>query len=420
MVYSWSALRHHTRPLMAAAKPTIAVAQEEILHKPERIPALDGLRGCAFLLVFVYHFSLMALGDIPHPPLLIRLFSQAASLGWMGVDLFFVLSGFLITGILWDSRKSPTYYRRFITRRARRIFPAYYLWLVVVSLAAWHFRTTELGNVPLLVCLTYTFNWFVGFTGWGAVSQLCHHFWSLCIEEQFYLVWPWCVRRGNVVALSVLAIMLSPLLRFACLQLPWHNAAVTFTPCRLDGLAWGALLALAFRQPRVWERVKRLAPWVAGFALAALLTIVKATHSTGSVAMGVIGISIGALGCAAMLGLSLSRLTPLFLPVSLRWCGNRSYGLYLIHQPVLALFGYYGLTVAQSPLPPSLAFFALLLLSAWISTILAVMSWRWVEQPFMYLDDLSSWLYPTLEIATRGVKALWTRLNRFLATCPPY
>jgi len=148
-------------------------------------PALNGLRAVAILMVFVNHYGALAIGRTI--PLMF----------WPGVDLFFVLSGFLITGILYDSRESERYFRDFYTRRALRIFPLYYGFFVLVRILK-----------PLLHLVYSPLFW----SNWLYVSNLVRPWWgnpteifwpqvtptpvvlgalwSLCVEEQFYLVWP--------------------------------------------------------------------------------------------------------------------------------------------------------------------------------------------------------------------------------------
>ena len=151
----------------------------------KRIPALDGLRGIAILLVLMYHSVCRGRSRLPWPV------HAAGRLTWTGVDLFFVLSGFLIGGILLDAKASPRYFNTFYIRRVYRIFPLYFLvtGFVLLLYARFHLQPAEWhGPLPWLRYLTFTANAvYPGITDLGMM-------WSLCIEEQFYLVIPFVIR----------------------------------------------------------------------------------------------------------------------------------------------------------------------------------------------------------------------------------
>src|SRR5919106_250426 len=155
------------------------------------IPALDGLRGIAVILVMLHHFALY--GTKPVSLFVDKALKAVLLSGWIGVDLFFVLSGFLITGILIDSKGGTRYFRTFYARRFLRIFPLYYgfllAFLVLVPLlhpvgSAFTALLTEQGWY-----WTYLINWKIGLTGWPEYYIL-GHFWTLAVEEQFSVFWP--------------------------------------------------------------------------------------------------------------------------------------------------------------------------------------------------------------------------------------
>ena len=155
------------------------------------IPALDGLRGIAILLVLIHHLTIYRPeGGLDSWIAAVPLF------GWCGVNLFFVLSGFLITGILLDTRDSPVFYRSFFARRVLRIFPLYYgvLFLGFV-LAPLLLPMPDAYGRHQLWLWTYLANFAMPF---GKGEPAFSHFWSLCVEEQFYLVWPFLVRRSGL------------------------------------------------------------------------------------------------------------------------------------------------------------------------------------------------------------------------------
>jgi len=144
------------------------------------LPGLDGVRGLAILAVMLTHISLQT---IALNPMLRGLFA----LGWSGVDLFFVLSGFLITGILLDTHQCANYFRSFYARRVLRIFPLYFGFLTVALLVFPYVVSPEFMPAPshrwMYVC--YVANW-LPHAQWHVLT----HFWSLCVEEQFYFIWP--------------------------------------------------------------------------------------------------------------------------------------------------------------------------------------------------------------------------------------
>jgi len=196
---------------------------------------LDGLRGIAILFVLSFHF--FDYGFL-HPYL---------SFGWAGVDLFFVLSGFLITGILLDTKSSKGFYRIFLIRRALRILPLYYAVLLVFALLSPHFGTTTWFKEYQIYFWTHTSNYLFLVKGF---FRPLGHFWSLAIEEQFYLLWPlfiWIFRPGQLVIVSILLIISGILLRFA-----FSNPILTFgNPlAHMDGLLLGGIAAMLIRIKR--------------------------------------------------------------------------------------------------------------------------------------------------------------------------
>jgi peptidoglycan/LPS O-acetylase OafA/YrhL len=293
------------------------------------VPALDGLRGVAIIFVMAFHIWR----------------SPATGLGWSGVDLFFVLSGYLITGILWDSRSAPGAVRTFYVRRALRILPLYYGVLAVVFIVrpalGWNHRLDDMALAgEQFWYWTYLSDWRIALDHPHAVTFLTH-FWSLSIEEQFYLVWPaivWrCSRRGALgvaIALSVLALGLRIYIVAATQA---AGSVYGLLPCRVDALAAGAIIALALRGPGGASAVRR---WVQPAAIVGLVTTVvlvllRPTVRFVDPGMATIGYTAldwlfaGLVFTAATTG---SRL--LEWPV-LRAAGRYSYGLYVFHPLVM-------------------------------------------------------------------------------------
>ncbi len=223
---------------------------------PKRIPQLDGLRGLAILLVVLLHyFANTARGQ---QPLVFKYFARAFGMGWAGVDLFFVLSGFLIGGILLDARPSKRYFSTFYLRRIHRIFPLYYLWLVLFGLFLFlgftvggsplAFSRLDLSHFPRYLVFVQNFFYQKGPLEIHWLSQT----WSLAVEEQFYLVAPLLIRFLSVRRLTqvlLCTILLAPVLRFFVFGYMDHGFvyAVMSMPCRADDLAMGILAAVAIR-----------------------------------------------------------------------------------------------------------------------------------------------------------------------------
>ncbi|MCM2317055.1 MAG: acyltransferase, partial [Thermoanaerobaculia bacterium] len=265
--------------------PTAVASEPHVVASPHLAP-LDGLRALAIGLVLLYHLTPGHESDLGLRALPFKI----ADLGWSGVDLFFVLSGFLITGKLIEARSEAEPFRNFYARRALRIFPLYYLALLVTlfALPAMSGRFEVPSAADQLPFWLYYSNFQMPRIDFGGLTSL-GHFWSLAVEEQFYLLWPAIVLRGSLsrtrqVCVAVFA--LAPLARLAALLggAAWQ---VTFqwTPLRGDGLVVGATLALLWRLPG-WRAA--LCKWSVpvGLATGAVLAWVAWTHRAGLVFKG--------------------------------------------------------------------------------------------------------------------------------------
>jgi peptidoglycan/LPS O-acetylase OafA/YrhL len=319
------------------------------------LPVLDGLRGLAILLVMQHHFWGLAFGlGGRAPTLAIDLHMRALfAVGWSGVDLFFVLSGFLITGILCDAKRSNFYFRNFYARRLLRIFPLYYAFLVFALFLLPNFhRLVGPDQVSQLRASqfwywTYTMNIGSAVKQFHTQVPIVHsQFWSLAVEEQFYLVWPLLIlllsRRTMTVvcgvlvgaALAVRFVLVDPIsASFANL-----NAAHVLLPARIDTLALGALIALMVRGGSDLIPFRRYAfPVAAGSLL--VLTVLFVRHHGLSVLdrdVATIGFSALALFFAALLLLVVSSvpgsaLHRVFTSSGLRMLGRYSYAIYVCH-----------------------------------------------------------------------------------------
>jgi peptidoglycan/LPS O-acetylase OafA/YrhL len=315
------------------------------------IRALDGIRGLAIIFVMLHHFEPL----IPPSNLLVRSIKLTFSFGWAGVDLFFALSGFLITGILLDTRKADNYFSAFYAKRILRIFPLYYSVLTVILVAA-SFKHPRPLSVPLVedqkLYYLYLTNWLVLWKGkWG--SNVLGHFWSLAVEEQFYLIWPFCVWLLVRRKLAILAIMASvTALLFRILWVAHtgpDQAIVMATVSRMDSLLCGALAAMLFRDIRLLSVVRK---WLPGAAFVAILTffggvsLSQIVHGPGGDLLFAesFGFSLLAVGFSSLvLYAAASDGAATFLQRVLgngvlTDFGKYSYGIYVYHVPILGAF----------------------------------------------------------------------------------
>jgi peptidoglycan/LPS O-acetylase OafA/YrhL len=362
------------------------------------IPALDGLRGLAILMVMIFHQTVMVPATAAD-----RAVARGAGHLDSGVDLFFVLSGFLITGILVDARGSAGYFRNFFARRSLRIFPLYYAVLVVVLVVLPRFHVSKLAKwgvtgADQLWYWFYLSNWRIGRVGF-------HHgildvSWSLAIEEQFYLLWPFVVAalgRRSLIKVCVGLIAGAFLARVGLILAGGPEMGVhTFTTSRMDTLGTGALIALLARGPGGLGPWIAPARWVAAGGLVVLIAGWTAGQAPGTLA-GAIHRSAGYSALAAVFGgllvLAVAAPPKSRLARGLTWqplltLGTYSYALYLFHYPILGLIRdlAYGPSrfprLMGSPLPGQLVFYAL----ATLPTLgLAWLSWHLYEQPFLKL-----------------------------------
>jgi len=241
-----------------------------------RIPALDGLRGVAILLVLLRHavFGVSSVQGIETHSRLTFLFLAMGQLTWSGVDLFFVLSGFLIGGILLDVRSSPRYFQTFYLRRAYRILPLYFLVIglsllphLAAEFSAARAAHTSPLPMPWWVYALFVQNFWMAHLGTFGPSGIGIT-WSLAIEEQFYLTIPLVIRKvrpRNLLIVLLMVIVCAPWLRVllhSSMAFP-GLASYVLTPARADGLSLGVLAALLVRNPTFWNwlRSHRLILW---------------------------------------------------------------------------------------------------------------------------------------------------------------
>jgi|ERR1700752_925919 len=305
------------------------------MNNLKRIPQLDALRGIAILLVIAWHYFANAEGVTPGSPLA---YAQALfRLTWSGVDLFFVLSGFLIGGILLDNRTAANYFRVFYVRRLYRILPLYGVVLAafyLLPLGAW----LKDGAGPWWIYVTFTQNFWMAQTGHFTPNFL-NVTWSLAIEEQFYLALPLMIRFTPPRRLPQVALacaVAAPLLRTALYL--WHPhgavAAYVLMPCRMDALMLGVFGAWFVRNREGGDRLLYI---VLGVTLLAVPPLVVANQGIGSPLMSTIGYSWLAVMYFSLVIVAVRSDRPSFRMRPLAYTGVLGYGLYLFHQPVRGL-----------------------------------------------------------------------------------
>jgi peptidoglycan/LPS O-acetylase OafA/YrhL len=356
--------------------------------KSDRNPVLDGIRGVAISLVVLYH-AFYVFGEAPLGSTVARLMAMAR-LGWNGVDLFFVLSGFLIGGILLDAKGSPQYYKTFYARRAFRILPLYFTVLCAYGLCSIFLPTTG-ARFPALAYLTLTQNLWAAAAGELGLSWLSCT-WSLAIEEQFYLVAPTLIRLTSKRALGwlvIATIVADPVIR-AVLALSFPHGAfaahvLMFT--RADALMFGVGAALLVRSPKARSTIERHMSALTSATVvcaAALAWFTKKDWTIGSLPMVTIGYSLQAFFFASLLLIAVLRergfLAQLLSARILRFLGQRAYAIYLFNGPFLYISF---LLAGQAPRVSTWREAAIAVASVAVSLAIAELSWIFLEQPML-------------------------------------
>lgn len=374
-----------------------------------RLPALDGIRALAITLVFCDHY-----GGGAHGGGVLRALNNLREHGWVGVDLFFVLSGFLITGILYDTRSDSRFFLRFYARRSLRILPVFYIVFVLLLLLTpvfhyeWHWMQ--------LTFVFYIGNFFANYH-WELYSLVSPnhfyatvniaHFWSLCVEEQFYLLWPiavWLIRdrvrliwTASGISLLALALRLAMLAHFSLtVSETWIMRTLPF---RMDSLLIGAIMALVLRGPAA-DRWQRSAKWLFGVSAAAVLAIFVFSPAYDSPLLLSIGLTFVALASAGLIATTLRPGSPtfnLFHLKPLRVLGKYSYGFYVYH--VLFRWAWIDFFLHLNKHLHSLALSGLIEISLTFATVFLVskLSYDLIEVRFLRLKRYFQYDSETVE-----------------------
>jgi peptidoglycan/LPS O-acetylase OafA/YrhL len=305
-----------------------------------KLVALDGIRGLAILAVALHHSSWrLNATTIPE-----RLFAFVLYQGWAGVDLFFVLSGFLITGILLDSRPAVNYFRSFYARRALRIFPLYFAFLLLAFGLFPFFVPADFMPVPrdrwLYLC--YLTNWLALWVGPWRHSVMAH-LWSLAVEEQFYFCWPLLVRLVHSANL-IWCLLIGELTIIAgrCWWVAIHGPSQSValaTITRMDGLLLGAVCAILVRRYYLPDRLLRQLPVVASCGLITYLVMAIAAPNADryaeTVGFPLLAVCFSLVVLYAVLTEGKAGPTQAFLcKGQLTLVGKYAYGLYVYHVPL--------------------------------------------------------------------------------------
>lgn len=368
-----------------------------------RIPELDGIRGTAVLAVVLFHWiATQGYSVLPGKLESLLLFA------WSGVDLFFVLSGFLIGGILLDARDSTNYFKVFYIRRFYRILPLYCalclstitIFYLPLSTHAWLF---DYPKIPWYAYLTFGQNfWMVKSINVGGFPLAVT--WSLAVEEQFYLTLPLVVRfasRKKLPYLLAIGVLLAPFIRvalwFALGPKMGAVAGYYLAPCRMDALLLGVLAAWAVRNQGCWEWLVAHKAVVDATSMVLGVGILWMIHRhlAGSFALASFGYTLTALFYLSLLLLAVTQsgfVSRLFRSRVLTELGLVAYGLYLFHIPVIGLV--YGLAGKANPRLIGLSTCALTSLAGFCLYAVVRLSWVYFEKPLIKRGHRYQYAYP--------------------------
>ncbi len=381
--------------MSAAAVPA---RTREIHQGSGRVKALDGVRGLAILTVMISHGWYF-----------FRVYPSAwyffpIHIGWTGVDLFFALSGYLITDILIRTKAAPNRAKSFYMRRVLRIFPLYYGALLAIFLAV-HVSVWVRSQIPMhtwkgwLIYVVYLQNWYILHNARIWWSNMSWHFWSLAAEEQFYLLWPWIAWNAsprNLVRISVLAMLGGLFLRcFIMWQFgPPSTVYESFlTPTRGDGLFIGAAIAAySSEHGGISQRALAVLGAVGTAIIAAILFVHPNAFLTGagSVYIFTIGLTAFALISGALVGSSqhfIPGLTAFLSQSWLRSLGKYSYGIYVYHNFIFVGSLHFAWQKGLGVLTRTRYAPLFLLIDIPLSYGIAVLSYKFYESRFLRLKD---------------------------------
>lgn len=319
--------------------------------RSKRVPELDGIRGIAILLIILWHYgnNLIQNDAFTWAPY----FKIATQYGWGGVDLFFILSGFLLGGLLINNRDSEYYFSTFYVRRACRIFPIYFITIAFTYFLAYYeiggsyYENFVLKKVPLWSYLTFTQNIFMALreslgNGWIA------HTWSLAVEEQFYLILPlflFLFNKRTQIIMMIVFIFLGPFFRYFSHN--WHES-FNLLHCRIDALFAGVLIAYVIKSKNTSNAIIKNLKWVQ-IAFLFFLTIIgidsikqySLNYPIPAVINNTVLIALFTTFILIVLFSKKNIFRTICRNIILQRIGIISYGIYLFHPIVNGLLHWY-------------------------------------------------------------------------------
>jgi peptidoglycan/LPS O-acetylase OafA/YrhL len=371
----------------------------------KHIPALDGIRGIAIIMVMVYHMMVI----VPES-MVGELLYKCVKFGWCGVDMFFVLSGFLITGILQDTKGKPGFLKLFYARRSLRIFPLYFGLLFFCLVVLPLFDHPKVANFGRIAGDEWWYFLYLQNYSIALVSAFRHGIldvtWSLAIEEQFYLLWPFVVlalRPKRLMQACVGLFALTIALRVLLLQFELVSplGIYVLTPTRLDGLLVGAFLAIGLRDQVVWRRIQTYRKpvfWVSGL-ICLMCWVLTEPPSSHAALNQLVGYPALALFFGSVISFFVTGEGPVRIRQFLesRWLlqfGKYSYAMYLFHLPIRAVYRDWLFpperyeSLLGGAIPYLLVFVTLSILT---TLLVAWLSWQFYEKQFLKLKRYVSY-----------------------------
>ena len=355
---------------------------------PAHVVGLDGVRGVAVLLVFISHFHWILSPD----PFLTKVtpwhfINRTFEAGFMGVDIFFVLSGFLITSLLMKDRSTnqKNLFKRFYRRRALRLLPALYALLIA------DFFVSRWENFPGDIQWRTTWHAILFLNNWNIVNNFGEaqndlgHLWSLGIEEQFYLIWPLTI--WLLAKLKIPSKMMIPLILFASLVVMVHRTSLwndgtswiilyIRTDTRLDSLLIGAMFAYVYRHFQVPSKILNSVATLSFLGLVYIKYVLDKSPFIFEMGWTIIALLAGFIILSVAEGAFFIQKVFTWRPLTM--IGKVSYGLYLWHMPIFVLFGRH-VTSGSRPLR--------LLIAIILACVVTSLSWFFIEKPFLNLKD---------------------------------
>ena len=355
---------------------------------PAHVVGLDGVRGVAVLLVVISHFHWILSPD----PFLTKVtpwhfINRTFEAGFMGVDIFFVLSGFLITSLLMKDRSTnqKNLFKRFYRRRALRLLPALYALLIA------DFFVSRWENFPGDIQWRTTWHAVLFLNNWNIVNNFGEaqndlgHLWSLGIEEQFYLIWPLTI--WLLAKLKIPSKMMIPLILFASLVVMVHRTSLwndgtswiilyIRTDTRLDSLLIGAMFAYVYRHFQVPSKILNSVATLSFLGLVYIKYVLDKSPFIFEMGWTIIALLAGFIILSVAEGVFFIQKVFTWRPLTM--IGKVSYGLYLWHMPIFVLFGRH-VTSGSRPLR--------LLIGIILASVVTSLSWFFIEKPFLNLKD---------------------------------